>query len=307
MKPKLPFFSLLLLGFLLTAGAAHAQDPYLSKSFKVSTPAQLEVETSGGSIEVRGEGSSQVQVRMFVKMNGISWFSDEDDIAEELENYEIDIRQEGNKVIARAEREGRGWNSNPLSISFKISVPAQTSAVLNTSGGSISLSRLEGEHNVRTSGGSLNFEGLTGFTQARTSGGSISIDNYRGVINARTSGGSITANDTEGELALHTSGGSIRLDEIRGSVDAHTSGGSIRAYVEELDEYLSLRTSGGSVSATVPQGLGLTLDLSGNRVNTRLENFSGSSEKDRVEGSMNGGGIPVTMKTSGGSVNLEYN
>ena len=49
------------------------------------------------------------------------------------------------------------------------------------------------------------------------------------------------------------------------------------------------------------------LDLKGNKVNTRLSNFSGESKNNRVVGSINGGGIPVKLSTSGGSVTLEYN
>ncbi|MFP4290703.1 MAG: DUF4097 family beta strand repeat-containing protein [Cyclobacteriaceae bacterium] len=309
MKP-IAFFAALTficLSLVLTVEAfSQDQEPYLVKNFSVNAPAILEVKTSGGSISVERGNSDEVEVRMFVKKNGIRWFSSDDDIAEELEEYEIDIRQEGNTVMAIARRENRGWSSNPLSISFAVSTPTQTSAKLNTSGGSIRMKGLEGEHDVRTSGGSLNFDDITGYTQARTSGGSINVDHYAGVLDARTSGGSITARSSEGEIALHTSGGSIRLDEVSGSIDAHTSGGSIRANVKELGEYLTLRTSGGSVSAVIPKNQGLDLDLSGNRVNTRLENFSGESEKNHIEGSMNGGGVAVTMKTSGGSVTLDY-
>ena len=79
-----------------------------------------------------------------------------------------------------------------------------------------------------------------------------------------------------------------------------------RADIRSLEDQLTLKTSGGSINAIIPSGLGLDLDLSGNRVNTELQNFSGKSEKNSIQGSMNGGGIEVTMRTSGGSVNLDY-
>jgi len=96
------------------------------------------------------------------------------------------------------------------------------------------------------------------------------------------------------------------LKQVDGSIEASTSGGSIQASVGSLSKYLRLRTSGGSITASIPAGLGLDLNLSGNRFNTRLENFNGKAEDDKVVGSMNGGGIAVIMSTSGGSVNLEY-
>ncbi len=105
---------------------------------------------------------------------------------------------------------------------------------------------------------------------------------------------------------MGTSGGSIHLNEVSGDIQAHTSGGSINADVLKLGKYLTLSTSGGSVHATVPGGQGLDLDLSGNRVNTVVTNFSGTAKDNRVKGSMNGGGIPVKMSTSGGSTELKY-
>lgn len=283
------------------------EDPFMVKTFSINTPGNVMVRTSGGSISVNGHSGNEVEVRMYVKKNGASsWFSSDDDIEESLEDYQISIRQDGNTIYAEAERKGSGWNSNNLSISFELDVPYEVSANLHTSGGSIRMAKLEGEHEVKTSGGSLNFDEITGYTDAHTSGGSINIDKYDGVMEGSTSGGSIRAHNSKGELKLNTSGGSIVLEDISGGIDAKTSGGSIRAYINDLNDYLSLKTSGGSINAVIPAGVGVDLDLSGNRVNTKLTNFTGEAEKNSIEGSMNGGGIPVTMKTSGGSVNLDY-
>ena len=299
---------LFLFAILFSATAFANDDPYLTKTFTLSGPGNLEVETSGGSIDVVGTTGNQVTVEMYVKPNG-GWSlfgSDDDDIEEALEDYKIDIRQDGSKVIATAERQGSNWGNSKVSISFKVMVPNAMSCNLSTSGGSIRAAEVEGTHNIHTSGGSLNFDRLSGTTEARTSGGSIKVNDYQGKLDAYTSGGSIRVDGSEGEALFKTSGGSINLENIRGSLEARTSGGSIRADVEELGEFLTLRTSGGGITATIPGGQGLDLDLSGNRVNTKLVNFTGESDKDSINGSVNGGGVPVNLHTSGGSVTLEY-
>ncbi len=300
--------SFFLSALLFAATVLANDDPYLSKTFTLSGPGTLEVETSGGGIDVVGTSGNQVIVEMYVKPNG-GWSlfgSDDDDIEEALEDYEIDIRQDGAKVIATAERRGSNWGNSKVSISFKVIVPTSMSCDLSTSGGSIHVSDVEGTHDIHTSGGSLNFDHLSGTTEAHTSGGSINVDDYQGKLNANTSGGSIRVDGSEGEAKLETSGGSINLKNIRGSLEAHTSGGSIRADVEELGKYLTLKTSGGGITATIPGGQGLDLDLSGNRVNTKLVNFTGESDKNSINGSVNGGGVPVNLHTSGGSVTLDY-
>ncbi|MCK5280334.1 MAG: DUF4097 family beta strand repeat protein, partial [Cyclobacteriaceae bacterium] len=125
-------------------------------------------------------------------------------------------------------------------------------------------------------------------------------------LDGKTSGGSIKLEDIKGDIDVTTSGGGIKISDVQGEVYASTSGGSINADITKLENQLVLKTSGGSVRATIPSGLGLDLDLRGNRVNTSLSNFSGESKSDRVKGTVNGGGILVQLSTSGGSVNLNY-
>lgn len=275
----------------------------------MSGPGNLNVETSGGGISVASREGNQVRVEMYVR-KGSKKLSQEDAAAREvLENYEIDISQSGNTVTATAEKKSSfdGWfGGDNTSISFTVYVPVQMSCDLRTSGGSIQLEGVNGRQDVYTSGGSLHLTNIEGDMQAKTSGGSIHIEDYAGLLDARTSGGSIKMEEATGNLSVRTSGGGIRLNNIRGSVDARTSGGGIDVKLLSLTNTLTLKTSGGSIRATVPKELGLDLDLQGNRVNTRLYNFDGEADKDRVKGRINGGGIAVTMATSGGSVNLDY-
>lgn len=283
--------------------------PFQVKEFTLSGSGNLNVRTSGGSISVSAQDGNTVRVEMYVR-KGARWVTKDDDDAKEImEDFDITISQSGSTVTATAEREShfQSWfGNNNASISFTVYVPKNMSCHLNTSGGSISLTGVSGEQELKTSGGSLSLNTVSGNVEAGTSGGSINIERYSGRLEAHTSGGSINLKEAKGDLNVRTSGGSIHLDNISGSVDASTSGGGIHANITGLEKYLRLKTSGGSITATVPSGLGLDLDLKGNRVNTKLVNFNGEAEKDRIRGSMNGGGIEVYMATSGGSVELQY-
>lgn len=139
-----------------------------------------------------------------------------------------------------------------------------------------------------------------------TSGGHIEILNSNGNAEARTSGGHIDAENTQGDLNLRTSGGHISLKDVQGAVSGRTSGGSITANLLEVTGRLDLRTSGGSIKVKVPSETGYDLNLKGNRVNVRLQNFTGDSERGRIIGEMNGGGHSIQARTSGGSVNVEF-
>ena len=300
--------TLLTAALLAVSVAAFAQHdkPYLTKSFPADGFKNLKVETSGGSLTVVGQQAGEARIEMYVHGNLDNNLSGAE-IKERLEKYyQVSIDKDATTLTAIARRVDNGkWNwRNHLSISFKVYVPVAVSSDLRTSGGSIDLSNLSGDQKAVTSGGSIDLKNLKGNAVVRTSGGSIEVENITGTLDAVTSGGSIKATGNLGNSKLKTSGGSIRLASVSGSLEAHTSGGSIHADITGLGERLALSTSGGSIEVKMPMDKGMDLDLQGNRVQVAMNNFNGVVEDDHVQGKLNGGGIPVSMRTSGGRVRI---
>lgn len=303
---------LLTLLLILPVSAAPSEmtdrdEPYRVEQFSISTPGDLEVQTSGGHITVEASESNRIRVEMYVRRNGRELTASDTD----LNDFDIEISQSGNRVRAIAERRGRNWNwgRNNISISFVVYTPREMTSELRTSGGHISVTGLDGSQRLSTSGGHLTMSNLKGTVNARTSGGHIEIRDFVGNMNARTSGGHIEAEHSEGTMELHTSGGHINLTDLSGQVEATTSGGSINADLTSIEPQgygANLRTSGGHINVTVPDGIGLDLDLKGSRVSTELKNFSGEVERDEIEGSINGGGPKLTARTSGGTVRISF-
>lgn len=279
-----------------------ARQAYTTQEFSVSDNSNIEVRTSGGSIEVFGENTDEVRVEMYVRKRGR--LLDQGDT--DLDEWDIRIEKEGNTVYAIAKREGRSWGNNNLSISFKVYTPVKSKTDLRTSGGSLRLENLQGNQMARTSGGSIEADNIGGDIKLKTSGGSITINDIEGTVEANTSGGRIRAENVTGGIDARTSGGSITLERVSGNVEAKTSGGSIEAEVLDPDDFIELRTSGGSITVYVPKDLGYDIDLGGNRVRADLHNFQGEFDKNDMEGTMNGGGTKLRARTSGGSINLRY-
>ena len=299
----------------------------LVKTFSVGSDAELEVTTSGGRIEVVGGNGNEVAVTAIVKKGMKVLDFDTDAWHEALEGYELIIEKQGNKVIAYAKRENgsnRSWGRNNTSISFEVDVPRTISSVLRTSGGRIHLEQVSGEQDAKTSGGAIQINNTAGPITAktsgggitvlnqngdlylRTSGGRISVENATGDVDAKTSGGGITLMNTDGEVEVGTSGGSIKIDGVASRLEATTSGGGIRANISGIEESIYLKTSGASIHATLERSQGMDLDLSGNSIDIDLNNFSGSHKRNKVKGTINGGGIPVYMHTSGGRVECDF-
>ena len=296
--------TILMLTAVKMGWAQTPKNAYRIEKFDVAGNARVEVSTSGGSITVVGKNTREVTVEMYVKKDG-SYYSSR---KAGLKDWDINISQRGNTIYAKAKKEKNfsGWGKNNYSISFVVYTPKESITDLNTSGGSISLENLEGHQDAKTSGGSIEAAKIEGDISLKTSGGHISFKDIEGKVYANTSGGSISAENIKGDIEAKTSGGGINLDKIAGNVSAKTSGGSIYAEIKNPKDYIELKTSGGSIQITVPKDKGYDLELGGNNVNTRLQNFSGEYNKGEIEGTINGGGIKITAKPSGGAVNMKY-
>jgi DUF4097 and DUF4098 domain-containing protein YvlB len=316
---------------------------YINKKLSADAISQVEAKTSGGGIEVTGVNPSEARIEVYVTQNGHHGTYSKEEIDKLIaSDYELTVTASGNKLtaIAKTKKNLRNWN-NALSISYYIFVPTACATHLNTSGGGISISNLSGEQHFSTSGGGLEVKGLTGKINGQTSGGgitvsdskddidletsgggiearrcsgqirlntsggSIELNDLNGNIRATTSGGNVDAEKITGELVTHTSGGNISLESMAGTLEASTSGGNIDIQIIGTGKYVKLSNSGGNVYLQMPKGKGLDLDIHGDRIKTDgLSNFSGSMEKQSINGTINGGGVPVDIHAGSGDVTL---
>jgi len=328
----------------LAAKAQDSKTPYLTKALN-SGIKNVYVSTSGGSIQVSGESGQAPRVEVYITGNNGFRPSDAEIKKRLDEDYTLDISVNGSEVKAVAKnKHDHNWDwRRSLNIAFRVYVPQNVSTNLETSGGSIHLSTLSGDEKFETSGGSLNVDRLTGKIHGRTSGGSIHVSNSKDDIDLETSGGSIHANDCSGTIRLETSGGSLSLDDLNGkinaetsggsvqahnikgdlktgtsggsinlsglacSLDTYTSGGSIHAQLVEASKFVKIDASGGHVDLQLPSKQGYDLNIHADKVTADVSSgFSGTKDKDRLEGKLNGGGISVNVNGSN-RVNLTLN
>lgn len=321
-------------------------EPYLTKTFSSENINSVVSKTSGGNITVTAVNPSESRVEVFVWQNGNRENAlSPDELKTKITNeYDLDVSVNNGKLTATATPKNRITNwKKTLSFSFSIYVPEKVSTQLTTSGGNIVLTGISGDQDFSTSGGNLDLNTLSGKIKGRTSGGNITIkdckdelyistsggnieaqnsegnirvstsggsvqlNNLKGNINASTSGGNVDGETIEGELLTHTSGGNISLQKLSCSVKASTTGGNIDVSILHPGKYISLNNSAGKINLTLPKNTGMDLKLSAMKISTEnLENFSGNNSKDEINGTVNGGGIPVTVQSSGGRINVTF-
>ena len=285
----------------------------IERAFSVAAGGTLVVQAESATVKVSG-GSNDVQVR--ITRGG----DDADDLAED---YDIAFDQDDDAVRIQVVRKTRPlWGGRkPLSITVatptdfnsELATSGGSVHVMNlsgaleaaTSGGSVRIDNVEGAIAARTSGGSIRHAGRSATMDAKTSGGSIAIEDIQGVVRAQTSGGRITISRAGGAVWAKTSGGSIAIDSALEAVEARTSGGSIKAAFQGQPQGDSqLTTSGGSIAVHLAPETGLDMDAraSGGRVRVEGLPIEGDVSKDSLQGRINGGGAPLTARTSGGSI-----
>ena len=314
----------------------------IERTYSVKVGGNLTIVSEFGAIEVETADQNQVEIVVTKAAKSLNRSAKEAlaDFEVVFSPEDTDVHIEG-KFKQGQER----WRKilNRLEIRFHVTVPKDYNVDLETQAGGIKVGDLDGKVRAHTSGGSLRFGNITGTVWGRTSGGSIELTSCGSPVDLKTSGGSIEVVDVQAQTSggslrfgaiqgsiwgktsggsigvascsggadVKTSGGSIKLQSIGGDVNAKTSGGSIHAVMEtQLQDACNLRTSGGGITVVLIPDIAINVDAetSGGRVSTDFTVASiiqGKVPKNKLKGSINGGGPLLTLHTSGGNIYLQ--
>lgn len=319
------FIAALVLTFAAAVANASTED-VVRKGFNVGSGGELRLDANRGNVRIVTGGTG-----VAVEVKRVARTDDREDAAELFRDHEIEFEQSGNNVIIRSRsKRQQGWlnwsDGDKYRVQWNIRVPANYSVDLKTSGGSIEITdlsgkleartsggsieagRITGPVNVSTSGGSIEIKGATGDVSAKTSGGSIELGDIQGTIDAHTSGGSIRVASVNGDITARTSGGNIRIENAAGIIEAHTSGGSVNArFTQQPRGESHLSSSGGSVNVRLAPNVGATIDAqsSGGGIDTDIPvSVMGKQSRGTLNGTINGGGPRLVLRSSGGGINL---
>lgn len=288
----------------LAAPAVAQNTPYETREFTVRPGVTVRVKTTTGNITVRGTEGDKVKVDLFVR-KGLSFFQR----GQSLDDVTIHIVQRDNLILADVQnKRADSWGGSSTAYNFIISVPVRASLELNASGGNIEVANVNGAHSLRTAGGNIGIERVNGDVKAYTAGGNITASDLKGVLHLVSLGGNVDLNTIDGDTRFRIVGGSLNLAGMRGDVIGETQGGGITGEILQILHGIDLAARGGSIQLSIPTMAGLNLNVRGNPVNVnRLQNFDGEIRTTTLNGTLNGGGIPVKLRSDGGSVDLIVN
>jgi len=278
----------LLVAALGCASFLYAVDPeeHIRKSVAVSSATRLLLKVDRGSLRIEPGSEKTVDVEVYFH-------------GSPHRDYRLDVSQQGAEILATGEFRNAfqpwfiGWlfdGGDLNKIEYRVTMPRAFNADVETAGGPIFVSNLDGQVRAHTSGGPIRVEDVGGDMDVSTSGGPISIERNSGRVRA------------------HTSGGPIEIREARGAVNASTAGGPVDAsLVAQPKDQWRLTTSGGAINVSLKRDIHVDLDAStsGGRVRTDFPvTVSGDRHPSELRTPINGGGPLLYLHTSGGGIEV---
>ncbi len=124
---------------------------------------------------------------------------------------------------------------------------------------------------------------------------------------AQTTNGPIAVTGTGGRLEVDTKNGSVSARGVSGGVHAETTNGSVTVELASLAAAVDLSTTNGRIDLSIPPQA--KADLKASCTNGRIEvsdlTLDRTTEsRRRLEGRLNGGGTPVDLRTTNGSIRI---
>jgi hypothetical protein len=270
----------------------------ISESFPCEPGGTLFIDLDRGSIEVTSHPKNEVRIE--TEASGLATHL----VHFTVETEGIDVWLDG--MLG-------GWLPLLFGLGARIRVrcwvPDEYAVDARTRGGRVRMRDIGGPLAVETRGGSIQVDGVDGSARLKTSGGTIQVAEIDGDLRAQTSGGRVEIANVRGAIEANTSGGPIEAYSVTDTLDARTSGGRIFASFATEAPAGELRTSGGGIEVLLPENAGCVLEArtSGGRVkvDSQLElQPLDKPRSNRIHATVNDGGEPLTLRTSGGAIRV---
>lgn len=268
---------------VLAVSAAPAAADQWEKTYRVGGRPALAVHTDDGSVTVETWNRPAIGVRIVTSGLKIG-----------PRGLRVSDEANGDRVTIEAHEPRWSFSigSTLRSIRVNVSVPRGTDLDIGTGDGSVVLDHTEGPTRIRTGDGSITAQGV------------------KGDLGFQTGDGTIHGTDLEGRLVAETGDGSIRISGSFTKLDVETGDGSIDAAAETGPGPRTgwrFVTGDGSLVLRIPEDFKADLDAHTGDGGISLDfpiEVSGTFTHTTVQGTLNGGGPSLQLKSGNGSIRL---
>ena len=253
------FVSIALLTVLALPASAQLIDEELSAS--AGEKLRLDLDT-GATVTITGWDKNAVAVKA---------------TGRNPERYRTSVERRGNTIFVKSDF-AEHKNHHSSNIRMEISVPRTFDVEIQSSGGGVHISDVEGRFEGETMGGEIELHRLVGTAKLETMGGNILVTDSELDGKVSTMGGRVTMRDIVGTLDGSSMGGKVTLENV-------TPGGG-----SSSSDPVTISTMGGAIEvASAPAGAKLETMGGSIRVGSATDfvdahTMGGSIHIDEVEG-----------------------
>jgi len=295
------------------------------ETFQLGAGGRLELDVGDFDVELIQSNSKEARVEVYVRHR------DRDKAQEYFDQMRFRARMVDDDLVVETRRRqfSSSWWQGFRNINGRVVVtfPVGTGMDISTSDGDIHAESLKGAMKIATSDGDIEIDDIDGEdVRLRSSDGDIIVETTKGdefsavttdgnvrigkiqgkYVTLKSSDGDIIAGETMAEdVKLQTSDGDIRIDLSANKLVARTSDGNIHVSMRK-DTEMDLRSSDGDIFVDAMEGLRADVRLRGSRVRVLGEiTIKGDVSRNRIVGTIKGGGPEIVATTSDGEVSLD--
>jgi DUF4097 and DUF4098 domain-containing protein YvlB len=273
------------------------------KAYQVNGPANLEVLTKSGDINVHAgpAGSITIQGKIHV---GDRWFGNRQSDVEQLEKNPP-ISQSGNSIRIDY------VTVRDISIDYDITVPADTTLRTQSGSGDQWVDGLLKGASLESGSGDIRLNDVTGDIDAQTGSGNVEARGIHGPFAAQAGSGDIRLEEQgEGNVRVHTGSGNVEARGIHGLLQLESGSGDVIVEGTQTGAW-DIQTGSGDVDLRVPQNANFELRASTNSGSVVVEHavkmtVQGNVDRERhsVNGKVGAGGPVMTVHTGSGDIHI---
>ena len=240
---------------------------------------ELQIDDKNGNITIEGWPRHEVRIQVTRVVRA----QDRDKAEELIKELQADVEVHSDRIVIESKfpnrRESIGiWEIlkgkvPQLQIHYLVQVPSETDLKLETANGEVRAQGVSGQLDASTTNGDMRVKDMNGVIKLATTNGEISMAGVTNKAFARTTNGSVVA-----EIRRISPTGYIQLETTNGNVETYLPK-DIRATVEAV-------TTNGHVSIGFP-----------------VER-EGLMTSKTVRGTIQGGGVKLTLATTNGNVEI---
>ena len=310
-------------GLIGSAQAAQVTEGTFDRTLKVTGQVDLEIRTGSGDIKVLPGASGSVRVvgKIHAEQGWFSLSNPADRVKELERNPPIDQQGTLIRIGVGADRD----LMRNISISYEVTVPADTKLRSRTGSGDQEIDGIKGPLEAESGSGRLRVGRIAGNVEVsagsgdievaeaasvtgHAGSGSIQVKGVAGRVDVNTGSGDITiAQTAPGEVDVSAASGDVTVTGVRGPVRAHSASGTVRLQGTPSGPW-AVRTSSGDVDLELPADAAFELDAqtsSGAITSAHPVTMSGTLNRRELAGKVRGGGPRIEVHTASGDIRLK--